>query len=253
MQLRKVLEDYEGKTVQIGTQGSGYIVADQYDERLIDYLEHFEQLTLQRYQFNADKLRELLPRKKALLETITKKRIPDLMDKIEAIEKKQKVEKRDFLDCIDEITAKIEKENDRFEAQRQKWIRKFTKHHNQATEDHYDVLKDLRAYQDEVTRHHEKVDAELADHLEYLRNDLKKQENCAKSLYQTVQEIPEKADRWEAMVRDFVPFLDREVIEIYTSKLRPEETSILISGKEMGYFWDTIEFRKWRLQEESEA
>jgi len=73
--------------------------------------------------------------------------------------------------------------------------------------------------------------------------ELMKRVNMYKAKIET---YPSKIRDGERYLKNYTPFLDREVVDIYKSAIKPGEVSILVSGGESGPFWDCEEFNRWK-------
>lgn len=67
------------------------------------------------------------------------------------------------------------------------------------------------------------------------------------------QEILERRDRYIIKVKNFIPFLEREVIEVYDSIVDETCKIIKVTGDEKSKYWDRDEYLKDQIRKESES
>ena len=81
--------------------------------------------------------------------------------------------------------------------------------------------------------------------------DEKEKRKNEKAIKRYEKEKPELTEK----IKNWIPFMDREVVEEYMSLLNPENTVILCDGDEYGKFWTIKEFKekyKWAEGEDEE-
>lgn len=72
--------------------------------------------------------------------------------------------------------------------------------------------------------------------------ELKK--SLKKDRKQDFEKLENRKEELESFVKNYTPWLDREVKETYLSFLDPEETIIIFDGIEIGKYWDREEYLK---------
>lgn len=76
------------------------------------------------------------------------------------------------------------------------------------------------------------------DTLQGIKRELKKDRK------QEFEKLEERKEELEFYIKNYKPWLDREVKETYLSFLDPKETIILFDGIEKGKYWDREEYLK---------
>jgi hypothetical protein len=262
--LADTLPEYEGKVVRIGTDGSAYYVCGKWSETLQSDLEWWE---TEKKRLKADMIEKM---KVALAEA--RKNLPKMKKEltkleIEAAEAKKMedefINRAGYLEAIrnkriDFLPGIINQYLDNQKAMLENNIKDFSsKEKSKARRDFLKFAKGrrtrfnvrLRKYINYINRQmalDTKKLGVLSTNTETARNkvdNLNKRIGNAKG---RIEAYPGKIRDYKRYLANYTPFMDRSVMEVYSSEIHPGETTIIIKGREAGPFWDCEEFNRWK-------
>lgn len=265
--LEDLLKKYDGKVVRIGTDGSGYFVCAKWNQRALKDLEHLERWRLNQKKSVIDKMENELPG--------LKKNLPELRKQLEQKEKElndlpkteegimaeiarrahiRSIRRIRFPQMIMNYLDKQRMINEErignlsgrgragarktFEAyarrRRKQWetrVKAYTEYLNRADAADIELMNDIQ--------NNEKVVEDMQMQIQLLKKRISN--NTAK-----IQTYPSKIRAGRKYIERYTPMMQRDVMEVYRSDIKPMETSIIIYGNERGPFWDCEEFDAWR-------
>lgn len=263
--LARVMNDYAGRIVRIGTyDGSAYFACGISDKWLVKDIETIEEYRKEYKEQNLIKMeREFADGKKNLpkLRKQEKKQFlilqelqikDDLLTKettetLERYENRKEHLKALIGNYLEIKQAENEKEIENLHGRAKGSARsKFNNWARDRRRKYNSKLRKWDEYQQEKNKQMIEAAAIATTELIKAKNvydKLKKSADLAKS---KVEGYPGRIRRLQKYLKNYTPFRDRPVIEIYNSTIKPGETSILIKGGEPGFFWDCREFDEWR-------
>lgn len=262
--LADIMPNYKGKIVRIGTDGSGYFVCGKWGSDLLKDLNWWEDerkrmkaATIEKFEADLAASKIALPKLKRKLPKLEKEVEEAVQHEQEMTEKigKQSMmrsRRRTELPMIInryldkkavELEANIKELNPREQRQARRNFNTMARNRKRQFDmrlkkyiyhlDRKDVV-DIKKL-DTINADTEKVKDQL--------DELKKRISNAKTKIET---YPSKIRQYRKYLETYTPFMERKVMETYLSVINPEETSIIIYGREQGLFWDVDEFNKWK-------
>ena len=262
--LADVVGRYSGRVVRIGTNGAGYYVCGTWNEDLLKDLNWWEETKKKMKKRQINKLKDGLAKAKIDL--------PEYLKKLPELEKEAQETKA----VTDEISERIFLSSARRELRRQKvrnalepYLERLTKEFDEAHKDihgkerkkaQYDFTAMLMKRKKQYNRRLERYLNYLArlDALDLKElttaegksivaggkyDELVKKINNAKA---RIEVYPGKIRDGLRYLKNYTPFMEREVRDVYGSDISKGETSIIVSGREAGPFWDCEEFNIWK-------
>lgn len=262
--LADVVERYSGKVVRIGTAGSGYYVCGTWNEDLLKDLNQWEETKKNMKRDQIKKLKEVLAKSKVDL--------PGYLKKLPELEKEAREAKAES----DAISGKVFLNSARRELRRQKVRNALEPYLERRNKEFEETIKDIHGKERKkaqydftamLVKRKKKYNRRLErylSHLAYLDaldlkelamaegksivagskyDELVKKINNAKA---RIEVYPGKIRDGLRYLKDYTPFMERDVRDIYGSDISKGETSIIVNGREAGPFWDCEEFNIWK-------
>lgn len=262
--LADVVERYSGKVVRIGTAGSGYYVCGTWNEDLLKDLNQWEETKKKMKKDQIKKLKEVLAKSKVDL--------PGYLKKLPELEKEAQETKA----VTDEISERVFLNSARRELRRQKVRNALEPYLERRNKEFEETIKDIHGKERKkaqydftamLVKRKKKYNRRLErylSHLAYLDaldlkelamaegksivaggkyDELVKKINNAKA---RIEVYPGKIRDGLRYLKDYTPFMEREVRDVYGSDISKGETSIIVNGREAGPFWDCEEFNIWK-------
>ena len=262
--LVDILPHFDGRVVRIGTDGSAYYVCGEWSEELKADLEWWETEKRNMKSRMIDKMTESLATARKNLPKM-KRSLPKAEREVEEAEKNEQefLERSEHTkavwdqrinalpklisDYLDKKSAKLETEiKDLSPREKTKARRKFMESARTRRTRYLRRLKKYNSYMERKVEADLRVMDSLSAKTEtavHKLEELKKRIGNAKG---TIEVYPGKIRDYKRYLATYTPFLDREVMEIYSSEIHPGEFSIIVKGREAGPFWDCAEFRRWK-------
>ena len=262
--LGEVLSDYQNKIVRVGTTHGRYLVCGTWNEELKKDLTYWERFKIETRKANIARMESILPQKRHDLKTM-KRKLPRIQQEISDLSKKISDTRDEELDFAILKDKRLQEIDDHFNNyfQRKDDINdlEIGGLHGQArsgAKRSYLNWRRRKANKFKTTR--EKYERYLDEKEHRLKKQIRemgtRQEELKQQEYKLKIDIalnekicsdyPGKIKRDKNYLRDYVPFIKREVFDIFPSQIKPGETSIIFTGIETGEFWDCDEFRKWK-------
>lgn len=262
--LADVVERYSGKVVRIGTAGSGYYVCGTWNEDLLKDLNQWEETKKKMKKDQIKKLKEALAKSKIDL--------PEYLKKLPEIEQEAQETKAATAVVSEWVVLKSSYR----ELRRQKVRYALESYSERLTKEFEETHKDIHGkerkkaqydFTSMLMKRKKKYNRRLERYLNYLARldalDLKELTTAegksivASSKYdELVKKINNAKARIEVYpgkirdglryLKDYTPFMERDVKDIYGSDISKGETSIIVNGREAGPFWDCEEFNIWK-------
>lgn len=266
--LRDVLDNYQGKVVKIGTEGSGYFVCGALSNALLNDLFAQEEEHKETRRRQIEMMREELPNiRKGLPD---KKKIMGL--KLEAYEKA----KSEYQEALAEAEAKVPRDRTDDKVRKRNFLIDYLERQRRANEEEIGNLsgrakegarrsfatwarKRKNKFNKRLRSWEKAIDLRSAYYSLMLDKVKEKEDEVDKALQayqkakQAVDNANGKLEAYPAKIRSYtryleryIPFMDREVIEQYPSIIHRDEFSLILSGREAGAFWDCEEYDCWK-------
>ena len=262
--LADVVDRYSGKVVRIGTAGSGYYVCGVWNEDLLKDLNQWEETKKKMKKDQIKKLKEVLAKSKVDL--------PEYLKKLPELEKEAREAKAES----DAISGKGFLNSARRDLRRQKVRNALESYLERRTKEFEETIKDIHGKERKkaqydftamLVKRKKKYNRRLERYLNYLAyldaldlkelttaegksivagskyDELVKKINNAKA---RIEVYPGKIRDGLRYLKNYTPFMERDVRDIYGSDIRKGETSIIVNGREAGPFWDCEEFNIWK-------
>ena len=262
--LADVVDRYSGKVVRIGTAGSGYYVCGVWNEDLLKDLNQWEETKKKMKKDQIKKLKEVLAKSKVDL--------PEYLKKLPELEKEAREAKAES----DAISGKVFLNSARRDLRRQKVRNALESYLERRTKEFEETIKDIHGKERKkaqydftamLVKRKKKYNRRLERYLNYLAyldaldlkelttaegksivagskyDELVKKINNAKA---RIEVYPGKIRDGLRYLKNYTPFMERDVRDIYGSDIRKGETSIIVNGREAGPFWDCEEFNIWK-------
>lgn len=262
--LRETLQEYEGRIVRIGTEASGYMVCGEWNNSLWEDMERLEEYRKEQKRVLLESMKEELPRVRKAFPKLSKEAdktaellkrteenrdavLADIIQELETLERR-----RNRIPTADTYLQKKKQENEKqlesIQGFRKKaaarreydtWQRHRLRKYQQACGKYFAYIgKQMRELND--------ASAELEAELKEIKDKATKAQRAYGLAKGKLETYPTKIRSTEKYLANYTAFIDRPVVDLYASDIKPGETSIIIRGGEAGIFWDVEEFDRWR-------